>query len=125
MFKMKMSGYDCDVDTSLSAKELQKLAEESIKDYANKGTAGLAFSYPRKIYVAHDPSEACPRSSNLLHEMLEILRFVIPGLKKLKEDDILAIEDGLYTGYKSIGHELPDPLYVDPSKKQGRWRFRD
>lgn len=123
MFKMNLNGYDVDVDTSLSAKELHKLASDSIENYSNKGTAGLAFPYPRKIYVAHDPTESCPRSSTLLHEMLEILRFVVPGLRKLKEKDILAIEDGIYSGYKSIGHELPDPLYVSRSKVKSDGRY--
>lgn len=123
MAKMKISGYDCDIDTSLSVKELHALAEKHIDGYSNKGTAGLAFSYPRKIYVAHDPSEGCPRSSTLLHEMLEVLRFIVPGLKKLKEQDILAIEDGIYTGYKSIGYELPDPLYLGGSKVKSDGRY--
>lgn len=123
MFKMNMSGYDCDIDTSLSKDELHELAKNSIENYSNKGTAGLAFAYPRKIYVAHNPSEACPRSSTLLHEMIEVLKFVIPGLKKLKEKDILALEDGIYTGYKSIGYELPDPLYLNQGKVKSDGRY--
>lgn len=123
MFKMKISGIDCEVDTSLSNKELQKLAEEMIDGYSNKMTAGLATFYPRKIYVAHDPSENCPRESTFLHEIIEQLKSWVPGLKKLKEKDILALEDGIYSGYKSIGHNLPDPLYLNNSKVKSDGRY--
>jgi hypothetical protein len=91
-------GRDYRIDHSLTSRELDR-------KFGKNQTVGIADPNDKTIYIATDIDDA-EKSSTMLHEVIEVIKFIFDWEKKLPETDVLNLEKSLNYTFKNSGIPL-------------------